>query len=54
MMNADDKEAAWRAFWRMLEGAGMLSGFPTSAIREYYRVIFEGEWGALWGQRKGD
>jgi len=54
MMNADDKEAAWRAFWRMLEGAGMLSGFPTSAIREYYRVIFDGEWGALWGQRKGD
>jgi hypothetical protein len=51
-LNADNEEQRWNAFLRLLEGAGILSGVPTSAIKEYYRVIFEGDWGALVGKRK--
>lgn len=48
----DDDEARNAAFMKILEGSGMLAGVPTSAIKEYYRVIFEGDFGALAGKRK--
>lgn len=51
---AEDHEARVKAFIKMMEGAGMLAGVPTSALKEYYRVLFEGDWGALIGKRQGD
>lgn len=54
MMTAQDFEQGFAAFMRFMEGSGMLAGIPTSALKEYYRVIFEGDWGALLGKRKGD
>lgn len=54
MATSEDQEKRIAAFIKLMEGSGMLVGVPTSAIKEYYRVIFEGDWGALIGRRKGD
>jgi hypothetical protein len=52
VMSADDEEKAKAAYLQLLEGAGMLVGAPTSAVKEYYRALWQGDWGALLGQRK--
>lgn len=54
MMSAQDEEAFWRALGMFAEGTGMLTGLPTSAIKEYYRVLFKGDFGALLGKPAED
>ena len=51
-MTTQDEESRLRAYLKMLEASGMFVGVPTSALKEYSRVIFKGDWGALWGQRE--
>ena len=51
-LTADTKEKAFHNFLTFMEGTGMLTGIPTSAIKEYYRAIFEQDLGALVGRPK--
>jgi hypothetical protein len=52
VMTAKDSEAFWKALMTFAEGSGMLAGIPTSALKEYYRTLFEGDPEALLGRPK--
>ncbi len=52
VISSQDAEDAKTGFLSFLEGTGMLAGFPTSAVKEYGRVIFDGDLGALIGRPK--
>jgi hypothetical protein len=48
----EDSDKVLKTAQGLAEGAGIVVGLPTSALKEYYRVLFEGDIAALIGRPK--